>query len=148
MAEFETMKDIMGDDTTFLSKEDQDYINKVQYSEFTDKGIPNGNGQWVLRGDSIKEVLDMKQQLFGLATPAEPVKVATVVNKPEFVATTNPNIGVNGHLLAKYKLDPNETDPLLVWDLTHPCKKCKSEMAYNHNKNTVFCSKKCWLNNG
>lgn len=81
-----------------LNKEDQDYINKqefkekpmeptynkVQYSEFT----PDRVGQWVLRGDTIEEVLAMKKELFGIAkplTPADTPQTPVVAPAPQTI---------------------------------------------------------------
>lgn len=154
-----------------ISQEDQEYINKqelgekkmeptynkVQYSEFTD----DRKGQWVFRGDTVEEVDKMRKEVFGLVGTVpkpimqavrefKPLPQAPVVNPtPQTPVGTNPplsnpNIGPNASLLKKYNYD---FDDKQIFELTHPCKKCGNEMAFNHNTGKIFCSKKCWLVN-
>ena len=88
-------------DDIFLNKEDQDWItedinkkenkmentyNKVQYSEFT----PDRVGQWVLRGDTIEEVLAMKKELFGIAKPLTPAETPKVAPTPSYTQPVAP----------------------------------------------------------
>lgn len=67
-------------DIDFINKQmetkmDNSY-NKVQYSEFT----PDRVGQWVLRGDTVEEVMRLREELFGKQVTAKPIAQAPVVN--------------------------------------------------------------------
>jgi len=101
-------------DKEFINKQNlggrmEPTYNKVQYSEFT----PDRVGQWVLRGDTIEEVLEMKKTLFGLAKPLTPAETPA---KPVVPVTTSGQA---------YTATPPVDDGLLV-----PCKECKGPTTY------------------
>jgi len=150
----------------FLNQSDKEFINKqnlggrmeptynkVQYSEFT----PDRVGQWVLRGDTIQEVIDMKKDLMDklsvgkpMVTTPQPVVVPVVTPAvtpaPAFVPQP-PNVPVKQYvdltpdqIIAKYEL----TD-MVALQVKTPCSKCGGQQIFNPKSGKAFCKAKCWL---
>lgn len=127
------------DDINFISKQREKYMegsyNKVQYSEFT----PDRVGQWVLRGDTIEEVLELKEKLFGMAKPAVVAPIVTPATPPPTQATTPRKELTPDEIITKYGL----TD-MLALQVKTPCKRCGAQQVYNPKTGKVFCSARCW----
>lgn len=81
--------------------------NKVQYSEFT----PDRVGQWVFRGETVDEVLEMKKQAFGIIKPvvlAPPATVATpTTQNTPFVPQAPKTYNVNSQANTSSPVCPN-----------------------------------------
>lgn len=135
----------------FKEKPMEPTYNKVQYSEFT----PDRVGQWVLRGDTVEEVIELKNKVFGIARETE--RVATVqaiqrVTQAAVVAPTAQNVpSVSDRPQTQYvELTADQTitkyglTDMVALQLKTPCKRCGSAQVYNPKTGKVFCKARCW----
>lgn len=68
----------------------------------------------------------------------EGIASADEMSKPAYTPVSQPKAPVQ-------QTKVEEPDNLQKQLLAQPCKKCGGPMAFNRNKGTIFCERKCWL---
>lgn len=88
--------------------------NKVQYSEFTDNGKLNGNGQWVIRTETYTEAMAILEQIRrGTPGSTMPATVVTPMSQnTPFVPQAPQSYSAGSQSVSAYSATPKQVNAI------------------------------------